>query len=79
MAHDRKVAALRLVEALRLHAGQKGSLPPSLDDVTCVPTPLNPMTGSPFDYRLEGETVIITLPKSDGIGWEERYEVTLAD
>jgi hypothetical protein len=79
MSREREVAVLRLIEALRLHAGQTDELPASLDDVAVVPSPLNPMTGKPFDYRLEGKTARITLPKSDGPPWEERYEIQLAE
>lgn len=79
MAREREVAVLRLIEALRLHAGQTGKLPASLDEVEAAPVPFNPMTGKSFDYRLDGKTAHLTLPNSDGPPWEERYELTLAE
>jgi hypothetical protein len=62
---ERKIAALRLVEALRLHAAaNKGQLPESLDQLKVVPVPLDPCTGRPFVYRLDGDiaTIISDLP-----------------
>lgn len=56
---DQRVAALRVLEALRIHAAATGALPGSLDAVTAVPVPLNPMTGKPFAYRLEGKTAVL--------------------
>jgi hypothetical protein len=52
---DRRVAALRVVEAVRLYAAaHDGKLPESLDRITEVPVPLDPVTGKSFGYRLEG-------------------------
>jgi hypothetical protein len=62
---DRRVAALRAVEALRLHAAaHDGRLPNSLDPVKAVPVPDDPMTGKPFPYRREGESAVLTGPAS---------------
>ena len=53
---DRRVAALRCVEAVRLYAaGHDGKLPASLDDIKDVPIPADPVTGKPFGYRLVGD------------------------
>jgi hypothetical protein len=52
---DRKVAMLRVVEALRLHAGATGRLPEKLEQVTIVPIPVDPMYGKAFEYTLMGE------------------------
>ncbi len=55
-----RVAALRAIEAIRLHtAAHGGKLPKSLDEVTEVPVPVNPFTGQPFAYRLEGDTATL--------------------
>jgi hypothetical protein len=52
---ERKIAALRAIEALRLHAAANGGqLPDRLDQVTVVPIPDDPGTGKPFEYRREG-------------------------
>lgn len=57
---ERRVAALRAVEAIRLHAAvHDGRLPESLDQITEVPVPVNPFTGEAFAYRLEGETAVL--------------------
>jgi hypothetical protein len=77
---DRDLAALRVIEALRMYAAShNGNLPESLDDVSEVPIPLNPATGQPFLYRLQGATAILDLPASDGIpGYNRRYEIQIA-
>ena len=60
---DRRVAALRVVEALRMHAASNdGKLPASLADVTVVPIPPDPVTGKPFEYRLDGDTAVLVGP-----------------
>jgi hypothetical protein len=76
---DREVAALRTIEALRLYAHEhQGRWPKSLDEITEVPVPDNPVDGQPFKYRLEGETAILEL---DAVGGNartaKRYELTL--
>ena len=77
---ERDLAALRVIEALRMYAAaHDGRLPDKLDDVTEVPLPDNPGTGRPFEYRREGDTATLVsqvpgdpLP-SNGI----RYRVTI--
>jgi len=57
---ERRIAALRCVEAIRLYAVRHdGKLPESLGDITEVPIPENPFTGKPFPYRLEGNTAVL--------------------
>lgn len=76
---DRRIAALRVVEALRLHAGAEGRLPGSLDEVKAVPVPINPVTGRPFFYRLDGDIAILEEEqKPEGPGpLGLRYRITL--
>ena len=60
---DVRVAALRAIEAIRMHAhAHDGKLPASLDEVKIVPVPHNPATGQPFAYRREGETAVLEGP-----------------
>ena len=49
---DRKIAALRVIEALRMHAAaHDGALPDKLSEVTIVLIPTDPGTGEPFEYQ----------------------------
>ena len=57
----RDMAALRAIEALRMHAAASGELPASLADVSIVPVPVNPATGEPFHYQLDSATGAATL------------------
>jgi hypothetical protein len=58
---DRQLAALTAVEALRSYAAaNSGRLPERLDEVTETPVPANPATGKPFEYRLDGETAMLS-------------------
>jgi hypothetical protein len=77
---EREVAALRVIEALRMFAAEHdGRLPKTLDEITAVPVPSNPATGKSFKYRLEGATAILELPPSDRvISGNRRYEVKIA-
>ena len=53
---ERKIAALRCLEAIRLYAaGHDGKLPASLDDIKEVPIPEDPFTGKPFEYTADGD------------------------
>jgi hypothetical protein len=53
---DQRIALLRHIEALRLHAAeQQGVLPAKLSDIA-VPLPVDPFTGKPFRYELVGNT-----------------------
>ena len=40
-------------------AAHDGRLPATLDEIKEVPIPLNPMTGKPFPYHLEGKTAVL--------------------
>lgn len=80
MRAARDLAALRVIEALRMHAARNDSRwPDSLDDITCVPVPLNPATDKPFLYHRDDETAVLELPESEGFpGYSRRYEITIA-
>lgn len=62
----RNVAILRCIEAIRIHLGQNdGQLPETLDAITAVPVPHDPMTGQPFEYQVEDARAVLigkTLP-----------------
>jgi hypothetical protein len=64
---DRRIDALRCVEALRLYAAaHEGKLPEKLADVTEVPIPPDPVTGKPFEYRLADGKATFTGPTPAG-------------
>jgi hypothetical protein len=79
---DRRIAELRVVEALRLYAaGHDRQLPARLVDVTEVPIPIDPLTGKEFNYRLEGTTAVLEVPPPPGFNTPslgKRYELTIA-
>ncbi len=79
MRLERQLNALQAIEAIRMHAAQTGKLPATLEEITIVPVPLNPVTEKPFVYRLDGETAILELPFSDKMNdYSSRFEITLA-
>jgi hypothetical protein len=60
---ERRIAALRLIEALRLHAAaHDGALPETLDQISEVPVPDDPATGKPFVYRRAGSAALFHGP-----------------
>ncbi len=63
MKLDRRLAALRVVEALRLYAASHdGKLPDGLNQVTEVPVPDDPATGKSFEYRRDNAAAVLSLP-----------------
>jgi hypothetical protein len=59
--NDRRIAALRCVEAVRLYAASHdGKLPPSLEEIKDAPAPIDPVTGKPFDYHIAGDRAYLT-------------------
>jgi hypothetical protein len=64
---ERKIAALRCIEAIRLHAAANGGkLPEALSDVTEVPVPNDPWTNKPFEYHLDGAKAVLVGPTASG-------------
>jgi hypothetical protein len=77
---ERNLAALRVVEALRLHAAaHEGKLPDKLSEVTEVPLPDDPGTGKPFGYSRDGDTATLTseVPNEPVPNNGVRYRLTL--
>ncbi|MEX2091810.1 MAG: hypothetical protein WD971_03985, partial [Pirellulales bacterium] len=76
---ERDLAAMQVIEALRMYAASHaGGLPAQLNEITEVPVPLNPATGQPFSYHLDGATAVLDLPASDGIpNYNRRFEITV--
>jgi hypothetical protein len=79
---NRRVALMRTVEAVRMHAAANGGkLPEKLTDVKAVPVPLDPYTDQPFVYDVTGDTFGITGAPPAGeqpsFNNQMRYEVTL--
>jgi hypothetical protein len=79
---DREVAALRVLEALRLYAAEhRGQLPKQLADINEVPIPNNPITGKPFDYEFRDGHGLLTSPAVPHGPVEHmlRWEIGMAD
>jgi hypothetical protein len=79
---DRKFAALRCVEAVRLYAAAHGGrLPPTLGAIKEVPVPDDPFTGKPFEYRVDGDKATLTGPAPDdlkkNVAYVLKYELTI--
>jgi hypothetical protein len=80
---DRRMAALRCIEALRLSAAaHDGRWPHTLEEITEVPVPPDPYTGKPFGFRREGDRATLSGSAAPGTSPapqdELRYELTLA-
>jgi len=64
---ERRFAALRIVEALRLYAAaHDGRFPASLKQIKDLPIPVDPGTGKEFDYQLHGDKATLTGPALSG-------------
>jgi hypothetical protein len=78
---DQRLALLRCVEALRMYAAENdGKLPAKLSDVK-LPLPVDPVTGKPISYQLDGGTAILhgSAPagREQEASFNVRYEVTI--
>ncbi len=79
IAVERRLAALRVIEALRIHSAAHARLPEKLGDVTEVPIPDDPGTDKPFDYQYENgvATLISRIPGAPSPNYDQRYRITL--
>jgi hypothetical protein len=60
---DRRIAALRCIDAIRYHAAEhQGQLPGKLEQITLVPIPIDPATGKSFQYSVENDAATLTGP-----------------
>ena len=74
---DRRVAILRVIESLRIHAASHdGKLPDKLSDISEVAIPDDPVTTKPFEYRREGDKAFIQGPKVGDVPLQ--FEITMA-
>ncbi len=73
---DRRLDVVRIIEAVRLYAaGHGGSLPPSLDAITEAPAPIDPGTGKPYNYKLDGSTATLTAPGPLGLEHIPQFKI----
>jgi hypothetical protein len=74
---DRRIAALRCVEAVRLYAAaHNGKLPAALSDITDVPVPNDPMTGKSFEYKVDGNKASLSASTPPGMQSFPQYALT---
>lgn len=61
---DRRVAMLRAVEAVRMHAAANGGkLPAALKEIREVPVPVDPSTGKPLVWSVDGDVATLSVPE----------------
>lgn len=73
----RKVAMLRAVEAVRMYAAaHEGRLPNSLGDVHEVPVPVDPVSGSSFSWKVDGDVATLAAPTSPEM-WSQDYRIVM--
>lgn len=80
---DRQLAAIQCIEAIRLHtATHESALPPNLEAITDAPAPIDPATGKPFIYRVNGGIATLSAPLIPGgpdhPSFKLHYELRLA-
>jgi len=77
---DRQIALLRTIEAIRMYAADHGSrLPQTLEAITEVPVPPDPVTGQAFLYQVkDGKVARLEAPKAEDESKKRPvYELTL--
>jgi hypothetical protein len=74
---ERKVALLRTIEAIRLHAdANNGDWPGSLDEIKLVPVPKDPATGEPFRYEKTDVGIRLAPSQPNVTSPDITYEIT---
>ena len=64
---ERQLDAVQCIEAIRLYAkAHEGKLPDSLEAITDAPVPLDPVTGKPFLYQVNGDSATLSAPAPPG-------------
>jgi hypothetical protein len=64
---ERELDAVQCIEAIRLYAkAHEGKLPNSLEAITDAPVPLDPVTGKPFLYQVNGDSATLSAPAPPG-------------
>src|SRR5262249_52190473 len=63
---NRRFAALRAIEAVRVHAAGSGKLPAKLGDVVELPVPGDPLSGKAFEYSVADEVATLHAPPRAG-------------
>jgi hypothetical protein len=78
---DRQIATLQTIEAIRIYAAaHDGQLPKTLADLRSAPAPIDPVTGQPFAYQVDGKTAIVDIRAPSGRSAKRhgrRYEITI--
>ena len=73
---ERKLDALQCIEGIRLYASSHdGKFPPNLDALADSPAPIDPATGKPFSYAVNGDSAILTGPTPPG--WPDHPTSTI--
>jgi len=76
---ETRFAGLQALEAIRMHAAaNNGQLPKSLNEITVVPVPRDPVTEKPFAYRLQGNKAVLDVvvtTKYPQVNW--KFEITV--
>ena len=76
----RFISVLRAIEAMRLYAVRHGKWPEALADIREVPVPNDPVTNSPFVYRVNGRDAVLTMVRHRlGSDMEYEYRLRLRD
>lgn len=61
--HDRAIALLRIIEAIRAYGAlHGGELPDRLEELSDLPIPTDPVTGGPFLYKRQENSAILETP-----------------
>lgn len=76
---ERQLDALQCVEAIQLYAAAHGGkLPENLDVINEAPAPIDPATGKPFFYKLEGNLATLSAPVPPGAPEHPSYRIHYA-
>ncbi len=59
---ERQLDAIECIEAVRIYAAIHHRFPSRLEEISEAPVPIDPMTGHPFGYQVEGDRATLSAP-----------------
>jgi hypothetical protein len=74
------MAALQCIEAIRAYAAShQGRLPQTLDAISEVAVPTDPLTGQAFKYTQTGSRAVLesAIPEGGDMKEQRRYEIVM--
>ena len=72
---ERQLDAIQCIEAVRIYAASHHRFPTRLEEISEAPVPIDPMTGHPFGYKVDGDRATLSAPYAPGAPHVASYAI----